>query len=36
MWPDGGYVMQNVEEVKSTRPVMLVAGALYRPAPPNR
>jgi len=32
MWPDGGYVMQRDEEVKSTRPVALVAGrATARP-----
>ena len=31
MWPDGVYVMQDDEEVKSARPVALVVGALYRP-----
>ena len=33
MWPDGTYVMQNEEEVKSARPVTLVAVALYRLPP---
>jgi hypothetical protein len=36
MWPDGRYVVQKDEEVKSARPVPLVVGALNRPAPPNR
>ena len=28
MWPDRRYVVQRDEEVKSVRPVALVAGAL--------
>jgi hypothetical protein len=33
MWPDGGYVMQSTEEVKSSRLLARIAEALYPTLP---